>query len=50
MEALAKQQLQPSLKAEWERIEWLAWIALCSRRGQEIGEKEAGRLRELQAR
>jgi len=50
MEALSKQLPQASLKAEWERIEWLAWLALCSRRGQEAGEKDTARLRELQAR
>ena len=50
MEAMAVERQPDSLAAEWERIEWLAWHALCVRRGQQVGEAETVRLHELQAK
>ncbi|MDX8391057.1 MAG: ATP-binding protein [Mariprofundaceae bacterium] len=50
MEAVSIQSQPHSLAPEWERIEWLAWHALCVRRDQKDDDAETARLHELQAK
>jgi len=50
MEAVSMQPRLHSLTPEWERMEWLAWHVLCTRRGQEVSETKTARLHELQTK